>query len=235
MNRVLFEPHEVDDAARVVVDGRRAEHLRRVLRVEPGRELRCGVIDGPTGDAIVESVEDARISLRLTLSREVPSRPDDTLLLAMPRPRVLRRAFEDATALGFGHIVLLRTWRVDKSHLDSSALTPASIREHLVFGLEQSGRTRLPRVTIERRFRPYVEDRLDDAMPPRRFVANPTTPSSPSPTQDACAIAIGPERGFTEFEVGMLVERGFEPVSISDGVLRVETAIAVAYARCKAR
>jgi RsmE family RNA methyltransferase len=136
------------------------------------------------------------------------------LLLAVPRPRVLGRCLEDAAALGFGRVVLFRTRRVEKGWLESHVLAAESTRRHLLLGLEQSRRTRLPVVELFPLFRPFVEDRLAGiATPGQRFLAHLTgavpTASLALAAGEPFTLAVGPEGGFVEFEVELLRAQGF--------------------------
>lgn len=230
MNLILVEAHELDEQGRVALRGHRAEHARAVLRVAVGDRLRVGRLDGPLGDADVVAVSPNVVELHCTFAGDTPARSDDTLLLAVPRPKVLRRCLEDATALGFGRIVLLRTWRVDKSHLASNAMQPRAQRAHLLAGLAQARRTRLPEIVVAPLFKPFVEDHLDALVAaPNRFVADPDAPLDLARASVAAApltLAIGPERGFLPYEIEALGARGFAAVHSGHHPLRVETALA---------
>ena len=96
----------------------------------------------------------------MRLDRPPPAPAPVRLLLALPRPKALRRVLQGVAAIGVKHVVLLNSWRVEKSYWASPALAPAALREQLVLGLEQGGDTRLPRVELRRRFKPFVEDEL---------------------------------------------------------------------------
>ena len=50
MNLILVSPFEVDDQNRCVLVDERARHIRKVLRAEPGKVLRMGVLNGPLGE-----------------------------------------------------------------------------------------------------------------------------------------------------------------------------------------
>jgi len=82
-------------------------------------------------------------------------------------------------------------------------------------------------------FKPFVEDKLSHwAGNSRRFVAHPRNANAcPDATQQATTLAIGPEGGFTDYEVGKLEEQGFIPFSLGPRIMRVETAIPVAISR----
>jgi RsmE family RNA methyltransferase len=234
VNFLLLDPDEVDAEGRAVLRGRRAEHARTVLRCEVGQTLRAGIVDGPLATATVDALTDDELAITLRDRREPPPPSGDTLLLAVPRPRVLLRMLADAAALGFAHVILFRSWRVDKSWLSSSAMQPEIWRNQLLLGLEQAGRTHRPTVAHFPLFKPMVEDelpRLD--LPRQRFVAHPAAPTdtaqlTPMPP-DPLALAIGPDGGFLPYEVDRLVEQGFTAIRHTHHALRTETALAVLF------
>lgn len=231
MNLLLVERHELDDAGRVQLTDRRHEHLRDVLKIAVGDPVQIGVLDGDTGSGEVESHDEGSTILRCRIDTPPPPRSDDLLILAVPRPVVLIRCLEAATTLGFGRIALLRTRLVDKSHLMAKAIQPDAIQDHLRRGLEQGARTHRPEVVIADRFRPFVEDRLEELCPRGpRLVGHPDTDASVSDLDfegaDSFTLAIGPERGFTDHEIDELTARGFGKLSAGPGPLRVETALA---------
>jgi 16S rRNA (uracil1498-N3)-methyltransferase len=214
VNFLLLEPGEIDADGVAALRGRRALHVRTVLRAQPGQRLRAGVLDGGTGRAVVTAIDADSVHVRCELPFAPPdASAGDVLLLAVPRPKVLLRMLAHAAALGFDRIVLLRTWRVDKSHLGSDAMRADVQREQLLLGLEQSGRTRLPAVRAFPLFRPFVEDELPAlALPPGRFVAHPAAPVATSelslPPRAPFALALGPDGGFVPYEVEQLTARG---------------------------
>ncbi|MBI5849810.1 MAG: RsmE family RNA methyltransferase [Planctomycetes bacterium] len=239
MNLVLLRPDEVDPAGGAKLDGRRAAHLIERLSVAPGRELQAGLLDGPLGTAIVERVDGATVDLRCRFDHDAPPRSDDTLILAVPRPKVLCRCVEHATALGFARIVVVRSWFTDKSHLASARLDAARLDARVIAGLEQSRRTMRPSLSVEPLFRPFCEDRLDGIVgPAARYVADPDAPRdlvecAPG-ARDAIAVAIGPERGFNAFEIDLLGARGFRRVHAGRHPLRVECAVTALFAQLDA-
>lgn len=235
MNFLLLERHEVAADGQVTLSGRRAEHVRQVLRAAVGQTLRAILLDAGIGTATVAAIDDAGVRLHCTWPAAAPAAAPvpagDALLLAVPRPKVLLRMLAHAAALGFARIVLFRSWRVEKSHLGSEAMRAEVQRDHLLAGLEQSGRWRLPEVRFFPLFKPMVEDHLDGlGLPPSRFVAHPSAATRTCQLALAAsapfALALGPDGGFLPYEVEALHGRGFLPVSCGDHALRTETALA---------
>src|SRR5687768_14358453 len=106
MNLILLEERELADASWVTLTDARATHLLDVLRVTPGQTVRVGVIDGPVGTGTVQEAGSGRVTMRCVFETETPSRPRVDVLLALPRPKVMRRLWAQLAALGVGQIIL---------------------------------------------------------------------------------------------------------------------------------
>lgn len=230
MNIILLEAHEVANAAELRLVDHRALHLRKVLKVKPGDSVRVGVIDGLQGRAEILAVDEQGVTVRCRCDEDAPPRGVDTLLLAFARPKVLSRCLEHATALGFGHIVLFRSRRVEKSHLSSHAIEPGAIEERLRRGLEQSRRTARPKVHLVPRFRELIEEQLAALVPgENRFVADADAALEAAvsrPLASPLSLVIGPEGGLIDHELEQFAAHGFRSVRAGRQPLRVETALA---------
>ena len=156
-----------------------------------------------------------------------------TLLLALPRPKMLRRVLQTVAAMGVPKLVLLNSYRVEKSFWQTPFLEPSAIREQLILGLEQARDTVLPEVVIEKRFKPFVEDRLPQlAAGTCGLVGHPGDfPPCPRAISEPVTLAIGPEGGWIPYEVDKLAAAGLQPVQLGDRILRVETAVTALLAR----
>jgi RsmE family RNA methyltransferase len=232
MNCVVLEPAEVPDltaATTVELRGRRAWHLKRVLRARPEQpRLRVGVIGGRLGHAVARSLSDDAVLLEsIALETDPPAALDVTLCVALPRPKSLRRVLHAATTLGVKRIVLMESWRVDKSYWHTPLLAPEAIRSVLLLGLEQAVDTILPEVTIERRFRPFAEDKVPAlARGTTALVAHPSAAESmPAQMRGPATLFVGPDRGFTPFEIELLGATGVGARRLGPRALRVDEAV----------
>jgi RsmE family RNA methyltransferase len=230
MNLILCEAGERGDDGVVTLTGARAAHVRAVLRAQAGDTVRVGIVDGPKGRGEIVRIDDAAVVLRCALEAEIPPAPRVDLLLALPRPKVLRRLWAQLAALGVGRILLTNAERVERNYFDTHVLDEAVYRPLLIEGLQQAADTRLPRVSIHRQFRPLVEDELG---PPRagerRLVAHPDRgapwrPAEDRPHQGRVLLAVGPEGGWNAFELGLLARHGFAAISLGPRILRTDTA-----------
>jgi RsmE family RNA methyltransferase len=230
MNLILCEPDEIDADGLVALTGTRAAHLRDVLRVAPGHRVRIGIVDGAKGHGEVLSVADGRAVLHCALDSQVSPVPAVDLLLAVPRPKVMRRLWAQLAALGVGRIRLTNAWRVERHYFDTHLLGSETYRPLLMEGLQQAGDTRLPRVTIHRQFRILVEDELGPADPGElRLVAHPDGDGSvhaavSGSSRRRALLAIGPEGGWNPFELDLLARHGFQTVGLGPRPLRTDTA-----------
>ena len=227
MNLLLLLPEDLhpDGTARVL--GERLAHLREVLRSGPGHTLRAGVVGGLVGTAEVLALGESEAVLRLTLDQPPPPRPGVDLILALPRPKALRRVLAASASMGVDRLVLLAAARVEKSYFASPVLERQRIRKHLLDGLEQAQDTVLPEVQIETRFRPFVEDRMDALLgPSERWLLHPGDEGPRTPSDEGrLALAIGPEGGWVPFERELLQSRGFRPLGFGPRTLRTETVV----------
>jgi 16S rRNA (uracil1498-N3)-methyltransferase len=238
VNLVLLQPADFEqagsgDASRVRLLGRRCEHVRRIHRAEVGDDLCVGLLGGKVGTGRILALAPEQLDLSVSLVREPPKPLALTLVVALPRPLVLKRVLLHATTLGVKRIALIHSRRVEKSYWQSSAVSPESLTEPLLQGLEQARDTVLPRVSLHRRFRPFAEDELAGLLGDSRgFVAHPMARlECPRGVAGPVTLTIGPEGGFNSFEVERLTEAGLESVRLGDRALRVEAAIPYAVAR----
>jgi RsmE family RNA methyltransferase len=237
VNLILLFPDDFASDGSVRLTGRRARHVHEVHRARVGDELGVGRVDGQVGTGTVLFVERDEVRLSVHLSEAPPPPNGIDLLLAMPRPKVLRRVLQSAATLGARRIVLVNAQRVEKSYFDSPFLEPGEIERNLVLGLEQARDTVLPQVVVRRLFRPFVEDELEAFWPRAtctRLLAHPTAAplaadGCPVDVASPAVLAVGPEGGWIPFELDLLESHGFHPFGLGPRILRVETAIPFAF------
>ena len=223
MNLLLLTRDELRGDGTARLSGRRLLHAREVLKAAEGDVLRVGVIEGDTGTAEVLQLTADELVLKPALTDRPPARPGVDLLLAMPRPKALRRLLPAIASLGVDTVVLVNAARVEKSYFESSVL--AQISELLVLGLEQARDTVPPRVIVRERFRPFVEDELDATLQGVRLLAHPAASRAPPAQEGRVTIAVGPEGGWVPFEIELLEKHGFAPFTLGPRTLRVEVAV----------
>lgn len=234
MNLLLLEDGDFSAKDRVLLHGRRLKHLNEVHRAETGDSLRLGRLGGAMGSGRILRLDAGSAEIAIeSLDTPPPAKLPLTLLLALPRPKMLKRVLQTVASMGVPRLVLLNSYRVEKSFWQTPFLTPEAIREQLILGLEQARDTVLPEVSIEKRFKPFVEDRLPAlAAGSLGLLGHPGDwPACPRAVESPVTLAIGPEGGWIPYEVEKLQEAGLQPVQLGERILRVETAVTALLAR----
>jgi 16S rRNA (uracil1498-N3)-methyltransferase len=233
MNIVLL--HQTDwiaDAIAVVRD-HRAVHMREVLRVQVGDSLRVGLLGGHCGQGVIEALDPSGVRLHVQLSEPPPPRHRFDIVLALPRPKMLRRILRQCAEFGIADLHLIHSARVEKSYWQSPLLQPARVEEALLAGLERSRDTIAPRVHLHRRFRPFVEDQLPGLCAGRPcWLADRGAPTSLADAPPVPAVVmIGPEGGFVPFEVQLAESVIARRVGLGERILSVDTALTTVLAQ----
>lgn len=233
MNIILLEADDWTDDQRVHLRGRRFQHLQQVLKVAVGDSVRVGQLGGQRGTATVETIDNDGITLLVELKQAPAPCHPCTVVLALPRPKMLRRVLRTCAEFGVTDIHLIHSYRVEKSFWQSPLLAPAPLREALLAGLERSGGTQLPNIVSHRRFRPFVEDELPLLAQGRVVrVAHPGDyPRMPADSGESAVLVLGPEGGFIPFETELLAAQGASLYSLGSRILSVDTALTTVLGR----
>ena len=126
MNRILFERSEIADGIATCSDAR-AEHILSVLHGEVGQILKTGEIDGKIGTGEIVSIDGPTVAIRVSHTEE-SLRPWFDLVLAPPRPRVMKRLLPQLATLGVGTVVLVGAKKVEKDFWGATLLKEESLR-----------------------------------------------------------------------------------------------------------
>jgi 16S rRNA (uracil1498-N3)-methyltransferase len=208
----------------VLVQGAEAHHLAVVCRLRPGDAVCLFNGDGRQYPARIEKINRREAALEvLTVespSRELPYRLD----VAAPLPRGDRAQFllEKLTELGVTSFTPLRT---ERSVVHPRETKLDKLQRYVIEASKQCGRNVLLDV------RPMIEWPAFCAaadLPPRRVLAHPGGDSTRSMAENAprgdMVVAVGPEGGFTEDEVGLARAADWRVLDLGPRILRVETA-----------
>jgi len=238
VNLILLNPSEVDATGHARLADGRAAHIVGVLRAAAGQQVRVGLLDGPPGLGTVTAIDAGAVTMQCVFEPAVPERPRVDLLLALPRPKVMRRLWSQLAALGVGRVILTNAARVERHYFDTHVLEPGTYVPLLKEGLQQARDTLVPRVDVHRRLKVLVEDHLDSLFPAGvRLLAEPgpgpflrevlhpsRQPQATGTGPGRVLLAMGPEGGWTAFELDLLAAHGFTPVSLGVRTLRSDTA-----------
>lgn len=230
MNLLLLRPDDLvtPEKAEIFQEDRRFKHLSAILKkTEVGSELKVGLLGGKLGTGKILNATDSKVSLSVNLESDPPPPLPVKLVISLPRPKVVLRVLQSATTLGVKEIFLSNAYKVEKDFWSCEQLKPASLEKALLLGLEQARDTVLPKVYLERRLKPFVEDQLQNlSQNTNRILAHPSPNAKlVGELRGAQTIVIGPEGGFIPYEVEMIQAQGFEIVSLGPRILKSETAM----------
>lgn len=241
MNRILFEKDEIVDGF-VSFSDERAEHVLKILHGEVGQTLKTGEVNGLIGTSEIVLIKGKTVRVKVNHTEE-SLKPWIDLILAPPRPRVMKRLLPQLATMGVNRITLVGAKKVEKDFWGATLLREENFRPLLVEGLMQAGTSILPEVRLEKSFNRYLKSGIDEYDGYTKIVAHPYK-SETSDTQHSNfllhtsqapkVLAIGPEGGWTDEEVAALEERGFTRYSLGERILRTDTATIALLARLDA-
>ena len=243
MNLILFYPEEIaEDTKYVCLSGRRAEHIFSIHRANVGDCLKAGVIGGKIGEARVLYISKEKIEFSFTELNDPPFPSNVTLVIALQRPKTLKKIIQSTVSFGIKKIIFIESWKVEKSYWQTPLLSAEKLTDQIILGLEQGVDTIFPKIEFKKRFKPFVEDELSVMINQRVHGRNVRAillhPGEYTKINKFCVeqdkkfdeniLVFGPEGGFTEYEVNKFVEVGCEVCSLTQRILRTEYAVMTA-------
>ncbi len=233
--RRFFVPEIRRGAAQLT--GADAEHLARVLRVEPGQRFELSDNQN-LYLAEIEAVRKSLVCFRVL--EHLPAPPSlvpITLLPALFKFDRFEWLVEKVTELG---VTVIQPWeavRTERGLAQASAKRLPRWRKIALESSQQSRRARLPLIEPVLKFaaalQSVAEVRLlldeDPAAQPLLAVL-----PSDRPVTSRIALLLGPEGGFTDSERAAAIAAHWLPCSLGPTILRAETAAIAALAIARA-
>lgn len=116
MNIVLLESEDIQSDTWSIHSKRQLQHLREHLDITVGQNLKIGIRNGARYITEIVSIHEQEVCLQPISEEAVPAKIPVHLIVALPRPKVLRRLIMDSVTLGVEKISLIHSYRVDKSY-----------------------------------------------------------------------------------------------------------------------
>lgn len=233
MNIILLRHQDWITPQSVLLQDRRAVHIRDVLKAGIGDSLKVGLLGGHRGQGIVEAIDQNAVRLSVNISEAPPARHQFDVVLSLPRPKMLRRILRTVAEFGVQNLHLINSARVEKSYWQSPLLRADKLEAALLAGLERSGDTMPPKIQFHKRFRPFVEDHLRELCAERPcWIADlSATISMAQMPAGPAVVMIGPEGGFVPFEVDLAASVIAQRVHLGERILSVDTALTAVLAQ----
>ena len=110
MNLLLLEPSDFISGSVVRISGRRLRQLADVIRAEPGKRCKAGLLNGLTGTAELLSITPETAELSVAWNGEPPPKLAVTLIAALPRPKTFLKVLHTATVMGVERMIFIESW-----------------------------------------------------------------------------------------------------------------------------
>lgn len=229
MNLILFD--SAFESIRLAGNDARAQHLRKVLRVELGARVFVGFVNAQRARAEVVALgDDGSVDLQVIDTEPAPAALPLTLLLGLPRPHTAKRILFEAASLGVRAIHFFETEQGEPSYAQSSLWKTDEWRERLRLGAEQAFSTHLPELAmhadlqsaLSMLYTAEVKVALDN------YEAEAALPAVLPARAGNAVIALGAERGWSAGERDVFRKNGWRLAHLGAQVLRAETACVAA-------
>jgi 16S rRNA (uracil1498-N3)-methyltransferase len=217
------------------LEGREAHHALHVLRVK--RDERVTVLDGAGGEFLcaVETAGKDSIQLTVVEKKSIPAPSCAiTLLVAIPKGKIIEGIIQKAVELGAHRIVPLLTERVITQLDDDGAEDKREKWQRVAIeAIKQCGAAWLPQVAVPQAIHNFLThgEKLElslvgslqtERRHPREWFQQFYATHDRHPR--TAGIWIGPEGDFTSAELHMIEAAGAKPITLGALTLRVETA-----------
>lgn len=234
MNCLIFFPHELIESGSGVTAAlrdQRARHAIELHRVEQGLRLRAAIWGGKLGFAQVVKLTQNEIFFNLECQQTAAKRLAIHLVVAVPRPHLVRKTLQFAAMSGVERVSLVRTDKVVPSYLQSKSLRLQEIEAQLLNGLEQAGDSIAPTVEIVSSTELFWRELIGSELKNSRIRWGDTYSrecSQLSLESGALTLCFGPEAGWSDGERKKFLDLGLEPFSLGARMLRLDVALATA-------
>jgi len=226
------------DGGLAVLGGDEAHHFSRVMRGKIGDEIVLFDGSGFSYRSRIESIHKDSVIAKIveTIPDTIESPLRLTVATALPKGERQRFLIEKLAELGVARLVPLR---LERSVARSDAAVAKRLRRHIIEAAKQCGRNVLMEITDEMPL-DELNEFLNGCGEVKKFLLHPaalgevgqTTPrnvlSGKLPNQ--IAVLIGPEGSFTDQEITVALQSGFQPLDLGARILRTETACIAAAA-----
>ena len=232
MHHFFVEPSQIQ-GNHIFIDGPDVNHIRNVLRMNPGEEV--NVTDG-SGEKVyrcaIASIGEDKVELNIMWAQEKGMELPSKIYLfhGLPKSDKMELIIQKAVELGVYEIIPMATARavvkLDQKKAAAKVKRWQAISESAA---KQSKRLLIPEVKepvkfsealklasdLDVRLIPYE---LAEGMDGTRRIIQSVKPGQ------SVAVFIGPEGGFEEAEVELAKEAGFQAITLGRRILRTETA-----------
>lgn len=230
MHRFFVQPENINKDE-VVLHGTDVSHIRTVLRLKPGNQIQ--VLDGLGSRYSVQLTDVKPSEIRGRIESKEDFQTESPLIIQMGISLLKGNKFDPvlrkSVELGVNQVFPLQTERsVIRVLRTDAAKKTARWQKIAREAARQSGRSRLPEVspdiqTVEEFCRVSQEADIKLVFWEEEEVCK-LSDVSPASSPRSIAVLSGPEGGFSEKEIEIAHQYGFQSITLGPRILRAETA-----------
>jgi 16S rRNA (uracil1498-N3)-methyltransferase len=231
----IYTDTPLQAGAEAQLDDNAAQHVGRVLRMQPGQALSLFNGDGQDYPALITSAGKKNVTVQVQQPTANGSESALEIVLGQTLSKGDRMdyAVQKATEMGVTRIVPLSTERCDvrlKGDREDKRLS--HWRSVAISAAEQCGRARVPDILPVMNITEWLE--YSQGCDLRLVLHHRTEQSLDSMAKpNSIALMIGPEGGLSADEITQAEKSGFLSIALGPRVLRTETAPVAAMALCQ--
>ena len=210
-------------------------HVSKVLRMRVGDRVK--LFNGRGGWYLAEIESSSKKQTSVRIVEHCPglteTKLEITLVQGISRAQHMDYTLQKSVEMGVTRIVPVQTdygnVKLDQERRDNKRRHWQKI---IIGACEQSGRDTLPELLEPMALESWFEQEQNK----HRFLLQPESGQSLSdvkPEDNKLSLIIGPEGGFSESEIGFLLSKECEAVSMGPRILRTETAALASITACQ--
>ena len=224
----LFYCKDITPNSLCTLDAEESRHAVRVLRLREGDELNVTDGKGNLYRCRIITAADRACGIEVTKQEfSIPNSQFSIHLAVAPtkNPSRMEWLVEKAVEIGVGEITLLQC-----DHSERTFLKTERLEKLAVSAMKQSLHTILPEIHPAVNLKDWLNSQFSIFNSQLKFIAHceadkPRTPlASALQSGHDAVVLIGPEGDFSEEEIALALDCGFQPVSLGPSRLRTETA-----------
>lgn len=235
MNYLVIEPEEVV-GNQVHLKGARAADLIKAHELKEGLNISVLVVGGLRGKASVQKASNQELVLEIHLTETSLAKNPITLIVGLCRPQSVKKVIAAAMAYGVQDLEFVRTANTEKSYLDSKIWNPENLKNEVTLAMAQTGDSIAVKINRHQKFLPFLDtlaSREGFTSATKRLAdGRATSVLNCGELASYSYLAIGPEKGWTEYEIEQFSGLGFQSFSMGPRMMRIEHAVGLGLAQC---
>jgi 16S rRNA (uracil1498-N3)-methyltransferase len=219
-----FYSTDVSDS-HIRLDEEESRHCTKVMRLSLGDEII--VFDGK-GKSLLCRITEAKKQVSAEILKTIKDdsiRPLSLTLAVSPTKSSDRMEWmvEKLVELGIARIVFIKTEKGERSRINEIRLFKKAVS-----AMKQSGNLWLPSIETEVKFKDFIVSDTSEFKYVAHCFNEDKSQIDSQLSDSSISMLIGPEGDFSNTEVNLAQEAGFEPISLGLPRYRTETAAVVA-------